>query len=315
MSDQSRSTFERHPHYDLPAGGATTTHVAQPPTHTPSGGARGTGGGLGGLLGWIGAALAVLTVVMAYVIMRWVDDPATVFVVFVAAMLIVLAVLALLAGRRGGLAPFVAIALTLPFFTVLSAGLGLGERISDGLEDIFGTSDGDSSGSFSFDTDADDDAEAGAEEAVALGEEGTSGNFTVVVSGVECTDTLPQAQDNPDYYTSDNAPEYLDATAPKGKQFCVVSSTWTNSSKEPDMVWSGFGKVVTSDGTQYAPTDDDSSYSSRLSAQAGYESSTLNPGDVAEVRSVFTLPADVEVTHAIAEGFGFDEPAVWFATS
>lgn len=277
----------------------------QPPTHQPNGiGSQLTGG----VLGIIGAVVALVTVVGSYVIVRWLDDPGVVFTLFVGVCLVALAVLALLAGRRNALAPFVAIALLLPFFSVLSAGFALGQRIEDSLEDLFGSSDSEDSLSF-----GDDEEEAdAAEDAVALGEEGTSGMFTVVVSGVECTDTLTDAERNPDWDYTDETKEYVDVEAPDGKQFCVVASTWTNSSKEPDSIWMGLGKLVTADGTSYAPTDDDSGYSRRMAEQAGYDGSTLNPGDTAEVRSVFTVPAGVEATHAVAEGFGFDEPSVWF---
>lgn len=281
----------------------------QPPTHTGSG----TGSSSTGLLlGLAGAAIALVTVAASYVVTRWVDDAFVIFPVLVGVAVVALAVLALLAGRHNALAPFVAIALTLPFFSVLAAGFGATQRVGDFFED-FASSDGDSSSLFS--DDEDDDSAAGAEGAVPLGEEGTSGNFTVVVEGIECSDALTDAERNPNWDYTDESQEYVDVEAPEGKQFCVISSTWANDSKEPDMVWGAFAKVVASDGTQYAPTDDDSSYGMRLDEQAGNDGGTLNPGDIAEVHSVFTLPEDVEVTHAIAEGFGFDVSAVWFATS
>lgn len=311
MTNQQPPVFGSRPPHDSTQAMASS-YGAQLPTHTGSG--VGGAGLSGGLLGIVGAILAVVTVVGGYAIMRWMPDPAIVYIAFVAVSLVVLAVLALLAGRRNALAPFVAIALTLPFFTVLSAGFGLGQRIEESLGELFGTTDGSSGATFTFgDDEEDDDAAAKADDAVGRGDEGTSGNFTVVVKGVECSDTLAKAERNPDYDYTDETEQYADVEAPEGKQFCVVSSTWSNSAQEPDMIWSGFGKVVTSDGIQYAPTDEDPNYGRRLDEQAGNEGGNLNPGDTAEVRSVFTVPADVEVTHAITEGFGFDEPAVWFS--
>lgn len=147
---------------------------------------------------------------------------------------------------------------------------------------------------------------------VAFGVEGNSGRFSVVMSGIECTGTLTDAELNPDWDFTAKTEEYIDAEAPDGKQFCVVTSRWTNSSKEPDLIWAGADKLVTTDGTVYAATGDDFHYSRRLDQQAGRTSNTLNPGDEAEVRTVFTLPADVEVTHAVTDSAGFKQPAVWF---
>lgn len=309
MTDHQPPVFGSRPYDTTPA--PTSVHGGQPPTHTGSG----TGGSsTGTLLGLAGAGIALVTVAASYVVVRWVEDGFVIFPVLAGVAVVALAVLALLAGRHNALAPFVAIALTLPFFSLLAAGFGAGQRIGDAFED-FASSDGDSSSSLFSDEDSDDDSEAGAEGAVPLGEEGTSGNFTVVVEGIECSDTLTDAERNPDWDYTDESQEYIDVEAPEGKQFCVVSSTWANDSKEPDMVWGAFAKVVASDGTQYAPTDDDSSYGMRLDEQAGNEGGNLNPGDRAEVHSVFTLPEDVEVTHAISEGLGFDVSAVWFATS
>lgn len=265
----------------------------------------------GGVLGILGAVVALVTVIGSYVVVRWLDEPVVVFTVFIGVCLVALAVLALLAGRHNALAPFVAIALLLPFFSILSAGFAASQRLEDSLEDLFGSSG--SVGSLSSGEDGDNDKETDpGEDAVALGKEGSVGHFTVVTTGVECTDTLKDAQRNPDWDYTDETKEYVDVEAPADKQFCVVASAWTNSSQEPDSIWMGLGKLVTADGTSYAPTDEDSTYGDRLAEQAGHDGGTLNPGDAAELRSVFTVPADVEATHAVAEGFGLDEPSVWF---
>ena len=317
MTEHDTTTFSRHPSYDPP--GAPSPSGPEYPAVTSGPGVTARSG-RGRLLGWIGAAVAIVSVALSYVVVRWVDDPGTWFVVLHALALVVLAVLALLAGRRGALAPFVAIALLLPFSTVLSVGAAASERVEEALDGWFsssddGDSDGDGDGfSFSF---GDDDAQ-GSQEAkpknVALGDEASTGSFDVTVDGYKCTDTLPEAKDNPDYFTSDDAAQYLDAKAPKGKQFCIVSSTWKNSSKEPASAsgWDSFSALVTDDGTKFAADGDDTSYSFRLTEQAGHDNGELNPGDSAEVRTVFTVARDLEFTHAVVDPFGFDVPEVWF---
>ena len=330
VTDQDSRTFTRHPAYD--AGGITpgtatgaapgAAPEAAPEAGHPSGwptpsGAEATGGaGRGGLLGGIGALLAVLSVGLTYVVLRWAEDAGTWFVVLQLLALAVLAGLALLAGRRGGLAAFVAIAVLLPFTTLVAAGAALSDRVEEEFDGWFSSG----GGFFSDDQDSDassssgDGSERASKKPVALGDEVTSGNFAVAVNDFECTDVLPEAAENPDYFSSEDAAQYLDAKAPRGKQFCVVSSSWQNTSKEPDSVdsWDVFGKLVTADGTMFAPATDDTSYSYRLTEQAGHDNGTLNPGDGAELRTVFTVKAGLEFTEAVIESFGAETSTVWF---
>ncbi len=211
-------------------------------------------------------------------------------------------------GGTGAVLGVVGLALTL---LVVAAGYAVG-RWGDGaaaVDQVRGVlralSMGEASG-------ADDEAEMAP--TIALGDEGTTGDFTVVVRGIECTDRLSDVRRNPASRTSPDAPAHLDVEAAEGQQFCVVSSSWTNSSQQPELPWwSALEEVRTAAGRTYAPSRDDRDHGRRLTEQAGHGGDLLNPRDTAELRHVFTLPADEVVTHALMEPLGFEGPAISFA--
>lgn len=153
------------------------------------------------------------------------------------------------------------------------------------------------------------------DEVVAVSEQAQVGSFGVTVSGMKCSERLSAVARNPDYPQSRGAQPYVDAEAPQGSVFCVVSSTWSNTSKEPESVLSGSPfAFVTTDGTRYVSMTDDTDYSITLTIEAGHDDLLLNPGDSAEMRSVVTVPEDAEIEHVVAEAPGYEEPEIWFAT-
>lgn len=321
VDEQGRNTFERHPAYD---GGDEGAPVATERPEPDEAGVRTAAAPAGGatarsraatLVGVLGVLISLVTLAAGYSVLRWAGDPLTWFVLATGLGLLVLSGLAVVAGRVGGLATFVVIALLLPFVTTLAGVAALGQRVSDGLEGLFGDSD-DTTLSWGTGTDTDDEEKSSpAEEAVALGEEGVANDFTVTVSGVECTSRLKDAVENPERWEDPDAPELVDAKAPAGKQLCVVSSSWTNTSTKPGSVsgWTSFGSLVTADGTQYSAVSDDSELSRTLTEKAGYDGDVLNPGDQAEVRSVFTVNEGLDLTHAVVEQFDLETPEVWFS--
>lgn len=268
------------------------------------------------LLGIAGVVVALVTVVLSYVLMRNAGDSLGPFVAVISLCLVVLAVFAAVAGRVGGLATFVAIALVLPWTGTLAAVAAVADRLEAGVADIFGDSFGDGTASPWTSGGKDDDAEDAAP--VPLGESTTLGEMTVSITGSECTSTLSQVADNPEYWSSTDADRYLDAQAPAGKQFCTVTSRWTNDSSAPGMVspMTAMNEIVDADGTSFAGVDDDASFATQLTNRANEADSlvsTLNPGEAMTVVNVFTVPAGREFVTAQGVQFSFTEPEVLFA--
>lgn len=153
-----------------------------------------------------------------------------------------------------------------------------------------------------------------APEHVTAGSTGTVEGLTVEVAGVECRRVLDDAEPNPALWRTPEADPHVAVAAPDGKEFCVVEATWTNETKQPVLMpLPHFRVLVADDGTQFAAVDDDRGYSRHLTQQAGGTSSDVNPGDVNQTRTVFTVPQDTAVAQVVAEPYGFDEADVWFA--
>lgn len=334
VNEQVRNTFDRHPAYDTGSSGEAESETNQPskkaakkaakraPTafEAPDGfGTRpepiptNARGRAAALLSVLGVLLALVTLGGGYAVMRWAESPAAWFVTVTAAGLLVLSALALAAGRLGGLATFVVIALLLPFATALSTLSAIGQRVEDGFGDLFSSDDS----ATGIEPEDSEEAPSPADEAVALGEAGQANEFTVTVSGLECTATLKRAAANPKFGEDEDAPEFVNAEAPEGKQFCVLTSAWSNDSQAPGSVsgWNSFSGLVAADGTKFSALTEDSDLSARLTDRAGYDGGVLNPGDQAEVRSVFTVAEGQEFTHAVVEQFDLETPEVWFSLS
>jgi hypothetical protein len=303
---------------DQPQTHTAGTPPPQVPTQTPSrlGGSGGRSVDL--LLAFAAPALTLLIVGLAYALLRWAPDPVETALIVSGGGLVVLAACGFLAARRGVVAPYVAVALMLPFMLAVSAGFGSAERISSELEGFFddeGTiTSSDSDWGFSDDTD-DTEAPDPAESAVTFGSTGEFNGYEVTVSSMECGLTeIDGAAENPDYYDSVDAEQYVTAKPASGKTFCVIASTWTNVSKEPASLWSHetFSGLITSDGVEFAPTSEDESYSSAMTSENGYASDTLNPGDSAEILTVFSLPEETAVAYLKAADFMDSEGVTFF---
>lgn len=334
VNEQVRNTFDRHPAYDTGASqepesetnqpskkaGKKTSKRASTPFDAPDGFAprpepisANARGRAAALLSILGVLLALVTLGGGYAVLRWAESPAAWFVTVISAGLLVLSALALAAGRVGGLATFVVIALLLPFATALTTLSAIGQRVEDGFGDLFSSDDSATAGEAA---DAEEEPSP-AEQAVALGEAGQANEFAVTVSGLECSGTLKRAGANPKFGEDEDAPEFVNVKAPEGKQFCVVTSVWSNDSQAPGSVsgWNSFSGLVAADGTKFSALTEDSDLSTRLTDQAGYDGGVLNPGDRAEVRSVFTVAEGQEFTHAVVEQFDLETPEVWFSLS
>lgn len=344
MNEQVRNTFDRHPAYDAGADGQDGSQApsqaskqavnqavnqrakrARRVPETQGSDAPGPDAGPGPistnargraavLLSVLGVVLALVTLGVGYAVVRWASEPATWFVIVTAVGLVLLSALALAAGRVGGLATFVVISLLLPFATALSMFIAGSQRFEDGIDDFFSADAPTSTGP---DVASEEEAPSPADEAVAFGEAGQANEFTVTISGLECSATLRRAAVNPAYGEDEGVPEFVNARAPEGKEFCVVESLWLNDSQAPGSVsgWNSFSGLVADDGTKFAAVTEDSELSTRLTAQAGYDGGVLNPGDAAEIRSVFTVTEAQEFTHAMVEQFDLETPEVWFSLS
>lgn len=270
------------------------------------------------ILRWLSLVLPAAAVISIYVILRWAPSPVEVAAVIGGLLVIGLSVAGYLGARRGVLAPYVAVALVLPYLLAAATIYGSASRVSDELEDFFSD---DLSGDVASDgTDFDEGVEGGFEEesspedmAVPAGQVGYFEGFEVTVDALECgVESIPGAAENPEYWTSDDAPEFMDAVPPEGKTFCVVESTWTNASQKPESrpTYQTITGVIDDSGNQYSMSQDDETTSGLLTEQSGYDGSQLNPSDTAQIRNVFSVPEGTEVEYLVAVGYAFDSEEI-----
>lgn len=317
MTDQQTPpTYDPAPSMFSPPPAVQPTRD-EPVVRTTAGKQRRTG-----LLAWAGPVLAVLAVVLTYVVLRWSPEPVLAALGVTGLLLVALTVCGFVAARRGVVAPYVAIALLLPYLLAASTALGSAERVSNELEDFFGG--GDDSDALAFDWD-ESDTEARAEEpdpaaeAVPFGSTGEFEGFEVTVDRAKCGLTkIKDAAKNPRYHEADDAERYVAAKPEDGKRFCLVSSTWTNASKNPATrgTYETFTSVVDADGVSFEPSSDDQAYSDVLTSAAGYDGDTVNPSDSVQVRTVVSVPEGTQLRHLVASGYSTGvEETTWFEVS
>jgi hypothetical protein len=111
----------------------TTDTVVEPPEQTPAGRDR-----RAFLWPAIGTALAVLALVTEFCIIRWVSSPFGTVLLTLSAILIALAAVGYLGTRQGHAAPFVVIALILPYLIGGVGAYASAQRVSSALGGIFG---------------------------------------------------------------------------------------------------------------------------------------------------------------------------------
>jgi hypothetical protein len=269
---------------------------------------------------WLGVGLPILTLVAVFVILRWAPSPVETALVVGSILLIGLAVVGYLGSQSGVVAPFIAVALLLPYLLGAVVAYGGAQRAEAELSALFsdlGVSEG---GDMDTDAPGEGMAEGGEppmeEEmsSVPFGEPGYFEGYEVTINSVECgVDSIPKAAENPEYWESDNAPEFIAATPPEGKSFCIVHSTWRNESGQPGTrsSYDTITGLIGTDGNQYGMAGDDELISGNLTrTKGGYQEDTLNPGDSADIYSVFSVPQGVEPETLVAEGFSFDSTEV-----
>jgi hypothetical protein len=105
--------------------------------------------------------------------------------------------------------------------------------------------------------------------------------------------TIQNAVDNPKWDGGDTYPQYIDATAPKGKQFCQLTATLKNTGKTPASAPIDFDDIVTTAG-QFTQTDADNSITYILQDRTG--TTPVNPGDTTIYVKVWTVPTGAKPT-------------------
>lgn len=259
--------------------------------------------------------LPVLGAVLAYVLARWVDSSWAVFG-GVGVVVATLAVAAALAPKYNAVPAFLAAAVATPFLLFACYGWGLNGAANDYLEDVatpFSNDDDDRAVEESDDLptpvlpDEDEDSDEPSGETVALGKTGKVLGLDVTITTARCgLSQVENGADNPDSW-EDGEPEYLTAKAPSGKEFCLIESTWKNTSKDPVDGFSlpEFGKITDSAGTSYAQTEGDREVTRYRSRSIGYDYDTVNPGDQVKIATVFTVPAGTPGEKVNTEGWDF----------
>jgi hypothetical protein len=92
--------------------------------------------------------LALTTIAATYCLLRWAPSPAITTLVVVSMLLIALATLGFFGSRRGQAAPFVVVALLLPYLLVAAAFYGGAQRVANEIDTFFSDAEGDAEPSF-----------------------------------------------------------------------------------------------------------------------------------------------------------------------
>ena len=269
---------------------------------------------------WSALGLPLLMLAVVFVVLRWAPSPIETALVVGGILLIGLAVVGYLGSRSGVVAPFVAVALLLPYLLGAVVAYGGAQRAEAELSGLFSDLGAPEGGDMDTGVPGEEMAESGEppmEEgmsSVPFGEPGYFEGYEVTINSVECgVDSIPKAAENPEYWESDDATEFVAAKPPTGKSFCVVHSTWRNESGQPGTrsSYETITGLIGADGNQYGMAGDDELISGNLTrTRGGYQEDTLNPDDSADIYSVFSVPEDVEPETLVAEGFSFDSTEV-----
>jgi len=132
-----------------------------------------------------------------------------------------------------------------------------------------------------------------------VGSEGETYDWRVKLVKTECgLKTIPDVVQNPKWDGGDAHPEYLDAKADPGQDFCVLSWSWENVGQRPGQPDAAGDLVV--EGRRYARAGEDEEMSERLMEARGHEWKDVNPGGKSDSLDVYLIPA------------GKTPEAVWF---
>jgi hypothetical protein len=132
-----------------------------------------------------------------------------------------------------------------------------------------------------------------------VGSEGETYDWRVRLIKTECgLKTIPDVVANPKWQGEDDVPEYLDAKADPGQQFCVLSWSWENVGQRPGQPDAAGDLVV--EGRRYTRAGEDEEMSERLMEARGHKWKDVNPGGKSDSLDVYLVPE------------GKTPEAVWF---
>ena len=132
-------------------------------------------------------------------------------------------------------------------------------------------------------------------------ESGTSATLDgeqIKLTKFDCSRTvLKNALDNPDWDYITDSEQYIDAKAPKGDTWCVLTASWKNVGKKPAQP-SQFGNVVTVNDVEYEEVENSYEY------EIGNEATEVNPGKSLQVVKLYAVPKGAKINYV---QWGYDD--------
>lgn len=261
------------------------------------------------LLRLLAPVLCFLALVLHFALVRWVDawwwDTALVGLIVAG-----LATAGALSVRHGAASVYLAAALALPFALDAAGNLAMDLRLR-ALTDTAAASGADEargSGTAQAAPADEDPIAAAVAEAVPFGTTTTLNGFEVKLLEASCGLTVVEnGLPGKTYWEPGSKNQFVDADAAAGQTFCLITSSWANTTSSPlmSMLTQTIEQVRTSDGTTFAPTEQDADIARVLNADVPV--GDVNPGATLTRHSVVSVPAESSAEHAVVERIDLTE--------